>query len=188
MKVENKDYFSDDCIVEDEIFRALKKMLICPLCEKIYKDPIICSVCQGVYCQKCIDAFMCKRCLNEAQKTMLVKYKCDCGTYLFWRRGLFKKCWKCKIFNNCFWLCIYCKKYYCLNCCKTFKNKCGLMHELKEICLDDYRYNEKMYVKDLLINKILLMRFNCDICKNKFFSRFFYCSRCNLVKCLKCNE
>jgi hypothetical protein len=63
-----------------------------------------------------------------------------------------------------------------------------LMHELKEICLDDYRYNEKMYVKDLLINKILLMRFNCDICKNKFFSRFFYCSRCNLVKCPKCND
>ena len=140
------------------------------------------------YCHKCIDAFMCKQCLDEAEKTKLVKYKCDCGCYLFWRRGLFKKCSKCKIFNNCFWLCFYCKKYFCLNCCKTFTNKCGLMHELKEICLDELKYNNKMYVKDLLINKILLMRFNCDICKNKFFSSFFYCSRCNLIKCHKCNQ
>ena len=139
------------------------------------------------YCNKCIDAFLCKRCLEEAEKTKLVKYKCECGYYLFWRRGLFKKCWRCKKFCNCFWLCFFCKKYFCLNCCKTFTNKCGLMHELKEICLDELKYNNKIYVKDLLINKILLMRFNCDICKNKFFSRFFYCSRCNLVKCHKCN-
>lgn len=155
---------------------------ICDLCGKSdYQNNFY-------YCNKCSDSFVCKKCLNEAQKTMLVKYKCICGSILFWRRGLFKKCSKCKIFNNCFWICFFCKKYYCLNCCKIFKNKCGLMHELKEICLDDYKYNNKMYVKDLLTNKILLMRFNCDICKNKFFSRFFYCSRCNLVKCSKCNN
>jgi hypothetical protein len=169
-------------INSNDNFNIKNERIMCDLCGKYNNQS------NYYYCHKCIDSFLCKRCLDEAQKTMLVKYKCECGTYLFWRRGLFKKCWKCKIFNNCFWLCFYCKKYYCLNCCKTFKNKCGLMHELKEICLDDYRYNEKMYVKDLLINKILLMRFNCDICKNKFFSRFFYCSRCNLVKCPKCND
>ena len=84
MKAENKDYFSDDCIVEDEIFRVLKKMLICPICEKIYKDPIICSVCQGVYCQKCIDNKCPKNCVNNklskcvSKNEMLskIKYKC----------------------------------------------------------------------------------------------------------------
>ena len=194
-----KIHYCSYCIHYPRDLKCIKSHSITPIINnennKIKNEKIICDLCgkynnqsNYYYCQKCIDAFMCKRCLNEAQKTMLVKYKCDCGTYLFWRRGLLKKCWKCKKFNNCFWICFYCKKFYCLNCCKTFKNKCGLMHELKEICLDDYKYNDKMYVKDLLINKILLMRFNCDICKNKFFSRFFYCSRCNLVKCLKCND
>ena len=194
-----KIHYCSYCIHYPRDLKCIKSHSIKPINSNdkynIKNERIMCDLCgkynnqsNYYYCHKCVDSFLCKRCLDEAQKTMLVKYKCECGTYLFWRRGLFKKCWKCKIFNNCFWLCFYCKKYYCLNCCKTFKNKCGLMHELKEICLDDYRYNEKMYVKDLLINKILLMRFNCDICKNKFFSRFFYCSRCNLVKCLKCNE
>ena len=161
-----------------------KEKFMCDLCGKYnIKNKNNCY-----YCSKCIDAFLCKKCLAEAEKTKLVKYKCECGYYLFWRRGLFKKCCKCRNFNNCFWICFFCKKYFCLNCCKTFTNKCGLMHELKEICLDELKYNNKMYVKDLLINKILLMRFNCDICKNKFFSRFFYCSRCNLVKCYKCNK
>ena len=162
--------------------------------EKINNEKYICDLCgkydyisNFYYCNICNDSFLCKKCHEEGQKTMLVKYKCFCGCFLFWRRGLYKKCSKCKIFNNCFWICFFCKKYFCLNCCKTFKNKCGLMHELKEICLDDFKFNSKMYVKDLLTNKILLMRFNCDICKNKFSSRFLYCSRCNLVKCHKCN-
>ena len=194
-----KMYYCSYCIHYPRDLKCLKSHSIKPIdnngSKAIKSERIMCDLCgkynnksNYYYCSKCIDAFLCKRCLDEAQKTMLVKYKCECGSYLFWRRGLFKKCWKCKKFKNCFWLCFYCKKFFCLTCCKTFKNKCGLMHELKEICLDDYRHNENMSVKDLLINKVLLARFNCDICKNKFFSRFFYCSRCNLIKCHKCNE
>ena len=63
------------------------------------------------------------------------------------------------------------------------------MHELKEISLDDNQNINlnQIKVKDLYTNKILI-RFNCDICKNKFFSNFFYCSRCNFIKCYKCNK
>ena len=192
-----KIYFCSYCVHYPRDLKCIYSHSIKPINYNTNNERFMCDLCgkynnknknSCYYCHKCIDAFLCKRCLDEAEKTKLVKYKCDCGYYLFWRRGLFKKCSKCKKFNNCFWLCFYCKKYFCLNCCKTFTNKCGLMHELKEICLDDLKYNDKMYVKDLLINKILLMRFNCDICKNKFFSRFFYCSRCNLIKCHKCNQ
>ena len=192
-----KIHFCSYCIHYPKDLKCIYNHSIKPINDNnIDNEKFMCDLCgkyniknknNCYYCNKCIDAFLCKRCLEEAEKTKLVKYKCECGYYLFWRRGLFKKCWRCKKFCNCFWLCFFCKKYFCLNCCKTFTNKCGLMHELKEICLDELKYNNKIYVKDLLINKILLMRFNCDICKNKFFSRFFYCSRCNLVKCHKCN-
>ena len=84
MKMENKDYFSDDCIVEDEIFRALKPLLTCPLCNKIYKDPMLCTGCQGIYCQNCINNKCPKNCVNNklsksvSKNEMLskIKYKC----------------------------------------------------------------------------------------------------------------
>ena len=193
-----KIHFCSYCVHYPRDLKCIYSHSIKPLNEDINNnEKFMCDLCgkyniknksNCYYCSKCIDAFLCKRCLDEAEKTKLVKYRCECGCHLFWRRGFFKKCQKCKKFCNCFWMCFFCKKYYCLNCCKTFTNKCGLMHELKEICLDEMKYNNKMYVKDLLINKILLMRFNCDICHNKFFSRFFYCSRCNLIKCCKCNQ
>jgi hypothetical protein len=193
-----KIHFCSYCIHYPRDLKCIYSHSIKPINEdKNDNEKFMCDLCgkyniknknNCYYCHKCIDAFMCKKCLEEAEKTKLVKYRCECGCHLFWRRGLFKKCQKCKQFCNCFWICFFCKKYYCLNCCKTFTNKCGLMHELKEICLDEMKHNNNMYVKDLLINKILLMRFNCDICQNKFFSRFFYCSRCNLIKCYKCNN
>ena len=82
--MEKNDYFSDDSIVEDDLFRALKKMLICPICNKIYKDPIICTGCQGVYCHKCINNKCPKNCVNNklskcvSKNEMLskIKYKC----------------------------------------------------------------------------------------------------------------
>ena len=169
---------------ENQIYIKFKKeKYMCELCGKNeLKNNISC-------CLECGDSFICKRCREEAEKTMLVKYKCNCGNFLFWRRGLGTICEKCKIFNNCFWICFFCKKMYCVNCFKTFKNKCGLMHELNEICLDDNQNTNinKIKVKDIFINKILI-RFNCDVCKNKFFSRFFHCSRCNFIKCYKCNK
>ena len=165
------------------INKKKKEKYLCDLCGKNeIRNNILC-------CLKCADTLVCKECKQEAEKTMLVKYKCKCGNFLFWRRGMYKICNKCNLFNNCFWICFFCKKSYCVKCYKTFQNKCGLMHELKEICLDDDRNISinRVKVKDLFVNKILI-RFNCDVCKNKFFSRFFHCSRCNFNKCYKCNN
>ena len=168
---------------KNELINFKKEKYMCELCDKNeFQNNIL-------FCSECGDTFICKMCKEEAEKSMLVKYKCKCGNFLFWRRGLRTICNKCNLIKSCFWFCFFCKKMFCVNCFKTFKNKCGLMHELNEICLDDNQiiYDNKIKVKDILINKILI-RFNCNVCKNKFFSKFFYCPRCNFIKCYKCNK
>ena len=143
-----------------------------------YKEKYQCELCGRnemkdniSLCFKCWDCFVCIRCKEETEKIMMVnyKYKCKCGQNLFWKRGIYTKCNKCNV------------------CFKTYSNKCGLMHELNEVCLEDNININKLKVKDLFNNKILI-KFNCDVCRNKFFSRFFYCSRCNFLKCYKCNK
>ena len=170
-------------IKKNELINFKKEKYMCELCGKNeFQNNIS-------FCSECGDTFICKMCKEEAEKSMLVKYKCRCGNFLFWRRGLRTICNKCNLIKSCFWICFFCKKMFCVNCFKTFKNKCGLMHELNEICLDDNQIinDNKIKIKDIFINKILI-RFNCNVCKNKFFSRFFYCPRCNFIKCYKCNK
>ena len=170
-------------IKKNESINFKREKYMCELCDKNeFQNNIL-------FCSECGDTFICKMCKEEAEKNMLVKYKCKCGNFLFWRRGLRTICNKCNLIKSCFWFCFFCKKMFCVNCFKTFKNKCGLMHELNEICLDDNQIvnDNKIKIKDIFINKILI-RFNCNVCKNKFFSRFFYCPRCNFIKCYKCNK
>ena len=107
---------------------------------KIKNNKYFCEICgknftfkNMYYCDICNDSYICKICSKELQNINFVKYKCNCGSHLYWRKGLYKKCDKCKIFKNCFWSCFFCKKFFCIKCYSTFHNKCGLMHELSEI-------------------------------------------------------
>ena len=137
-----------------------KEKYMCELCGKNEtKNNISC-------CLECGDTFICKRCKEEGEKTMLVKYKCKCGNFLFWRRGLGTICNQCKVFNNCFWICFFCKKMFCVNCFKTFKNKCGLMHELNEICLDD---NHKININKLKVKDIFIKTYKSKLIPLAFF-------------------
>ena len=195
-------YFCSYCIHYPKNFKCMKnheiKLLVKfdKLDKNKYKEKYQCELCGRnemkdniSLCFKCWDCFVCIRCKEEIEKIMMVnyKYKCKCGQNLFWKRGIYTKCNKCNVFISCFWFCFFCKKSFCANCFKTYSNKCGLMHELNEVCLEDNININKLKVKDLFNNKILI-KFNCDVCRNKFFSRFFYCSRCNFVKCYKCNK
>ena len=82
--MDKNNYFSDDCIVEDEFYRNLKILLFCPLCNKLFKDPMLCSVCGKTYCQKCIENICPNNCKNntfakDINKNVLLsklKYKC----------------------------------------------------------------------------------------------------------------
>jgi hypothetical protein len=50
-----KSYIDDNCIIKDETFLGIKSSIICDICKKILKDPVMCSNCQKVFCKACID-------------------------------------------------------------------------------------------------------------------------------------
>ena len=72
--MEKNDYFSEDCIVENAYYITLKNLLICPLCNKLFKEPLMCSACQNVYCQKCLEQYLKKKiCPNNCQNIEFLK-------------------------------------------------------------------------------------------------------------------
>ena len=72
--MEKKDYFSEDCIVENDYYKAIKNLLICPLCNKLYKKPLMCSICQNVYCQNCLEQYVKKKiCPNNCNNNKFTK-------------------------------------------------------------------------------------------------------------------
>ena len=89
MKLEKNEYFTDDCLVQNQLSFSFKDSLICPLCHKILKNPFICTKCQNSYCKKCLDAcFNFMKCPNHNEKGQFnisvmktellskLKYKC----------------------------------------------------------------------------------------------------------------
>ena len=89
MKLEKENYFTDDCIVEDQLYLALKDLITCPICHKILKNPYMCTKCQTTYCKKCLEDYSSlKKCLNHEEEVQFkhsimksemlskLKYKC----------------------------------------------------------------------------------------------------------------
>ena len=69
-----EDYFPDDCIVENDLFRELKNLMICPSCQNIYKEPMMCSSCQKVYCKRCIENYInIGECPNNCDNSKFIK-------------------------------------------------------------------------------------------------------------------
>ena len=48
-------YININTIIEDSIYDIFKNSIICPLCNNILIDPMMCMKCQNAYCKKCID-------------------------------------------------------------------------------------------------------------------------------------
>lgn len=48
-------YINDDLVIKNEIYNFFKDSITCPLCLKIFINPLMCMKCQNVYCKKCID-------------------------------------------------------------------------------------------------------------------------------------
>ena len=90
MKLEKNEYFTDDSVVEDQLYLSLKDLLICPYCHKLIKNPFMCNKCQKNYCKKCLEDYSnMKKCPNDNKESefkhsimineMLskLKYKCN---------------------------------------------------------------------------------------------------------------
>ena len=50
-------YINNDTLVENDISTLLKSSIICPLCNNILINPLMCMSCQKTYCKKCFDNF-----------------------------------------------------------------------------------------------------------------------------------
>ena len=48
-------YLKEENIVKDDVFKAVKKDIICPICFELMIVPMICVECMTLYCQKCIE-------------------------------------------------------------------------------------------------------------------------------------
>ena len=84
-------YINEGTIVKTSEFRLSKNLLICPLCNHLMLEPIMCSNCQVHYCNNCIEN---RTCPNNCTNSILIKvieqnravtrfkYKCikGCGT------------------------------------------------------------------------------------------------------------
>ena len=88
--IKEDEFFDDDCLIKDENYLTFKPIMLCNICNKILKNPMMCTQCQGSFCKKCIDhwsenyAKCPKNCQNPTYKKnndklallSMLKYKC----------------------------------------------------------------------------------------------------------------
>ena len=55
MELKKDEYFTDDCIIKDNLYLSLKELITCPLCQNVLKNPFLCIKCQKSYCKKCLE-------------------------------------------------------------------------------------------------------------------------------------
>ena len=56
--MKKEEYITDDCVVEnDPTYIGIKNLIICPICNNIYKNPMQCNNCQKIFCKKCIENY-----------------------------------------------------------------------------------------------------------------------------------
>ena len=50
-------YVNQDTIVKNQVYELFKDSIICPICDEVMIEPVICLNCQNSYCKKCIEKF-----------------------------------------------------------------------------------------------------------------------------------
>ena len=110
-----EEYINNNTIVKDAVYNAFKGAITCPLCSNILIDPIMCTKCQKVYCQRCINEWSKKekKCPNNCEELKIQKcigkndilfklnFKCEaCGKNFNYEKAIkhLKKCYPDKKF------------------------------------------------------------------------------------------
>jgi len=142
MKLTKDEYFSDDCIIEDNLFLALKDLLICPLCSKILKEPYMCSECQNAYCKKCLENYSnLKRCPNDNKNTKF--------THCIQKNDLLSKL-----------------KYRCKNCLKEVAQT-DIQSHLKSNCKANTHIERQKTLSEMIQTKKELIKLSKKEMENK---------------------
>ena len=142
MKLDKDEYFSDDRIIEDELYLTIKDLIKCPLCFKILKDPYMCIECQNAYCKKCVETYSnFKKCPNDGKKTKF--------SHSIQKNDLLSKL-----------------RYRCKNCNKEVKQT-DIQSHLKTNCKqnDDFE-KEKSLIEEIQTKKGLI-KLSKEEMKNK---------------------
>ena len=150
-----RNYINESNIINEEIYNEFKYSVTCQICSNIIYEPMMCMVCQKVYCKLCISQWAITnrkcpyRCINPnyqiakdmTQLLSKLKFKC-------------KNCNKIIKYNNM-------KNHY-LSGCKILKNK---REELSnsEQPLKQGIFEKISYKKNQIIDK-----------KNKINSKKFF--------------
>ena len=88
-------YLIEENIVKDEVYKAVKDEVICPICFGLMTVPMECYECQNLYCQNCIEqwkkkgggcpnrckTFEFRKVIEKKRKIYSIKFKCikGCG-------------------------------------------------------------------------------------------------------------
>ena len=142
MKEEKDEYFTDDCIIQNSFYLALKELLMCPLCNKILKDPYMCNNCQNVYCKKCLeDHSQLKICPNENKQSKFVS-------------SITKKELLSKL------------KYQCKNCLKEV-NQTDIRSHLETNCEHNEKKEKEKTLAEMIQNRKELIKLSKEEMKDK---------------------
>ena len=142
MKVEKDEYFSDDCIIQNSFYLAIKDLLICSLCNKILKDPYMCDECQNVYCKKCLENYsQLKICPNENKESKFIS-------------SITKKELLSKL------------KYRCKNCLKEV-NQIDIKSHLEANCKHNEIKEKEKTLAEMIQNRKELIKLSKEETKDK---------------------
>ena len=160
----------------------------CFLCNKANNIPYYeCKYCKEMICSDCSSGVVGRQnsCFN-------------CNNELIWRKCIYTSCNRCQKLSDCFYYCVCCDYYVCLNCSSLPKNEmCGALHNLKEIdlmnsycCTDKTDKEQIPRINDkYCFNYEVLFSGKCCWCnatigKNKIWG----CLRCSFFLCDNCNK
>ena len=64
-----EQYINEDTIIKNDKYESFKENIICPICECLMIEPVICLSCQNNYCKNCIESRKKKdgSCPNECE-------------------------------------------------------------------------------------------------------------------------
>ena len=88
-----EEYINEKTIIKDEIYKAFKDNIYCSSCKLLMIEPVMCSICQSIFCKNCLEKSMkknkscpnkCKKCsfinINERNNSLTkCKFKCING-------------------------------------------------------------------------------------------------------------
>ena len=154
----------------------------CFICNKANIFPYYeCKYCKEQICSDC------------ASNSSTRQNSCfNCNNELTWRKCIYTSCNRCNKMTDCFYYCICCDYYICINCSSLPKNMCGSLHKLEEIdltkdyCSTDTNNQEKKN-KFYCYNYEVLFNGKCCWCNTTIGKKKIWaCLRCSLFLCDKC--